>query len=350
LSVNRYHKKGVIGFHALFWIAYVAINTIMQWSQVSSANFFISEQITKYGCAILVFYSFLYLLRNNFGNYNYLIKLLFLVAIIVGYYILKYTINYKVLPVVSSYPQLTFEFPGFALPGVWWIGHYMLYAWGYWYYNKSLMVQAQNFELLTQKINLQHNFLKSQINPHFLYNTLGFLYTKTKKADAGAARGIYLLTEIMSYALEGDTKNNMAPLAEEVAHLENYIELNRLRFDGALQLHFEKTGSCDGIDIPHYTLITFVENAFKHGVVNNPAHPVRIALTCTPKEMIFTVENKKDLAESEPNSSGGVGLKNIQERLAVAYGNKHEVCVSQDEQMFRVKLTVWFMENKGIFA
>lgn len=238
---------------------------------------------------------------------------------------------------------------------------YSTYALLIWYARKSYLVERQlritetdrlnrdkeilqlkndNLSLENEKIKLKNNYLTSQINPHFLYNTLHFLYNKTETHNKQAAQCIYLLTEIMSYALENESQDSMINLEEEVTHLQNYIELHQLRFNNTLYIKVEKQGDFSGIRIPHYSLITFIENAFKHGIVNDAAYPLHISLKVNDSRLIFKVKNKKDNALKISKPSSGLGLKNIRERMRMVYGDKQNIEITETENEFDLTMEI----------
>ncbi|HAD14804.1 MAG TPA: hypothetical protein DCF33_20445, partial [Saprospirales bacterium] len=128
------------------------------------------------------------------------------------------------------------------------------------------ILQEQKLQLEMEKSQANFNFLKAQINPHFLHNTLNFLYAKSLPYSEELSEGILTLSDIMRYALDEQTRQDgKALLADEVEHVNNVIKINQLRFENQLQVHFTVQGSLEGLRIAPFVLITLVENAFKHG-------------------------------------------------------------------------------------
>lgn len=188
-------------------------------------------------------------------------------------------------------------------------------------------------ELEKQKLKAELSAIKYQINPHFLFNSLSFIYTKTLKTNPEAAHAVHLLSEIMSYALDDWDELGTVPLALEVEHMKKVIEMNQIRFNHALQIkYFEDIQSNDTSYIPTLALVTLVENAFKHGDLNDEKNQVTIELIATKNKIYFLVSNKKKTGPKEP--SKGIGLGNVKQRLELMYGIKHSFTIKEDKNYY----------------
>jgi LytS/YehU family sensor histidine kinase len=180
-------------------------------------------------------------------------------------------------------------------------------------------------------------FLRNQINPHFLFNSLNFLYAQVYPHSENAAKGILLLSETMRYALLEDNKGKVM-LAQEVKHLHNYIELNQLRFSNQLQVEFEVVGNIQFLMILPLVLITFVENCFKHGELADPVNPLVIHLVVKQNVLTFHTRNKKRLGPKE--RSTGIGLANIQKRLSIMYEGRYNLATKDEADFYTCDLTL----------
>jgi hypothetical protein len=141
------------------------------------------------------------------------------------------------------------------------------------------ILEEQKMQLEVEKSQANFNFLKAQINPHFLHNTLNFLYAKSLPYSPELSEGILTLSEIMRYALsEGNAKDGKAPLKDEIEHVRNVIKINQLRFSNKLNVRFDVEGVVNGAEIIPFILITLVENAFKHGDLKSNEYPIEIKL------------------------------------------------------------------------
>ena len=144
--------------------------------------------------------------------------------------------------------------------------------------NKELTIR--NTELELQKLKADYKFLKAQINPHFLHNSLNFLYSKSLPYSADLSEGILTLSEIMRYSLSNEENaEGKVLLSKEVEHIRNFIKMNQLRFDNKLLVNFEVKGVLSGVTILPFVLITVIENAFKHGDARDKEYPLDILLS-----------------------------------------------------------------------
>ena len=163
------------------------------------------------------------------------------------------------------------------------------------------ILEAQKLQLEVEKTQANFNFLKAQINPHFLHNTLNFLYAKSLPYSPELSEGILTLSDIMRYALsEGNAKDGKAPLKDEIEHVRNVIKINQLRFSNHLNVKFNVEGVINGATILPFIFITLVENAFKHGDLKSTEHPIEIYLFIKDNRLLFRCLNKKKI-RSEGN-------------------------------------------------
>jgi len=201
------------------------------------------------------------------------------------------------------------------------------------------ILEAQKLQLEVEKSEANLNFLKAQINPHFLHNTLNFLYAKSIPYSPELSEGILTLSDIMRYALsEGNAREGKAPLKDEIEHVRNVIKINQLRFSNNLNVNFEVSGVVNGAMIIPFVLITLVENAFKHGDLQKQEYPINIKLDINRNKLYFYCSNKKKSGPKE--LSTGIGLENIRKRLDLAYGDKYKFAVKDDAEFYTVELTI----------
>ena len=201
------------------------------------------------------------------------------------------------------------------------------------------ILEAQKMQLEVEKSQANFNFLKSQINPHFLHNTLNFLYAKSLPYSSELSEGILTLSDIMRYALsEGNAKDGKAPLKDEIEHVRNVIKINQLRFSNNLNVKFNVEGVVNGATIIPFVLITLVENAFKHGDLKSTEHPIDINLRVQDSKLYFYCRNKKKNGPKE--LSTGIGLDNIQKRLDLAYDKHYCLNVRDESDFYTTELTI----------
>ena len=158
------------------------------------------------------------------------------------------------------------------------------------------MQQRISRELENQKLKAELSFLKMQINPHFLFNALNNIYSLTvieKSKKAGDS--VLKLSEMMRYVLyEQEDEENKVSLDTEIKQLNNYIDLERLRHTGDLNMRFSIEGDTAGKRIAPLLLFPLMENAFKHGILSNPQKPLVIELKVDGQQLSFTIHNFKN--------------------------------------------------------
>ncbi|MES1219518.1 MAG: histidine kinase [Bacteroidota bacterium] len=201
------------------------------------------------------------------------------------------------------------------------------------------ILEAQKLQLETQISQANFNFLKAQINPHFLHNTLNFLYAKSLPYSEELSEGILTLSDIMRYALsKGNQKEGKAPLKDEIEHVNNVIKISQLRYSNQLKVNFEVSGDVEGAMIIPFVLITLVENAFMHGDLKNPDHPINIKLEVRGSRLYFYCHNKKRVGPKQ--LSTGIGLDNIKKRLDLAYGGNYKFTVRDEPEFYTAELNI----------
>lgn len=200
--------------------------------------------------------------------------------------------------------------------------------------NKTLENKILQAQLQIKEQELK--FLKMQIHPHFLFNSLntiyGFALTKKEEAPEMILKLSNLLDYIL-YQVEKPTVN----LQDEVNHLEDYISLEKMRFHDTLEVRFNKNISEDTIQVAPMLLIPFLENSFKHGKIIEGKLKVKLLLELINNELIFEIENTTDKAETK---NSGIGIENIQKRLEMLYPNAYSLQIKNQENQFNVKLKI----------
>jgi LytS/YehU family sensor histidine kinase len=204
--------------------------------------------------------------------------------------------------------------------------------------------EKQRVELQNQTVASELRFLKTQINPHFLFNTLNSLYALTLKKSDDAPEVVLRLSEMMRYMLY-ECNEPQVPLTKEVAYIENYLNLEKLRLSKTIDLKFNVSGDTSNLSISPLLFIPFIENSFKHGVANQIGEGfVHIDLICKEKELSFCVENSRtqnnSLGHHSGKRSGGIGLINVKRRLDLLYPNKNKLKIEEGLNTYKVCLCI----------
>lgn len=197
-------------------------------------------------------------------------------------------------------------------------------------------------DLETQNMQSELRFLKSQINPHFLFNTLNSLYALTLKKSDLAPEIVLKLSEMMRYMLY-ECNEKRVLLSKEINYLQHYIDLERIRQGKQAQITFEVSGDVQDLSIAPLLFIPFLENSFKHGIQSTLSQGgyVRIAMRIKGKQLHFHVENSKPgtLPARDPNRpSGGIGLVNVHRRLNLLYPNRYDLKIDDTPHSYAVEL------------
>ena len=200
------------------------------------------------------------------------------------------------------------------------------------------VLEEQKMQLEVEKSQANFNFLKAQINPHFLHNTLNFLYAKSLPYSTELSEGILTLSDIMRYALGPAARDGKVLLKDEIEHVRNVIKINQLRFSNNLKVNFDVNGVVNGATIVPFILITIVENAFKHGDLKCPDHPINIKINVQDGSMSFFCYNRKKSGPKE--ISTGIGLDNIKKQLDLTYGRNYSLNVKDEAEFYTAELTI----------
>ena len=203
--------------------------------------------------------------------------------------------------------------------------------------NKILQTQLQ---LKEQELKL----LKMQIHPHFLFNSLNTIYGFALKKGEETPKMILKLSNLLDYILYQIEKPSVS-LENEIYHLQDYISLEKLRFHDTLQVNLIKESAVENINIAPMMLIPFVENSFKHGAIVNGVLVINILIKKIDNTILFEVENS---IIEKSKSEGGIGLENIQKRLKMLYPNAHTLEINENDQRFKVSLTLQLSGLKTI--
>ncbi len=187
-----------------------------------------------------------------------------------------------------------------------------------------------------EKQKAELSYLRSQINPHFLFNTLNNINSLIRKNPEAAEQAVVRLSFLMRYMLNSSNKESI-PLAEEMEYIRNYIELQKLRLAKNFDLKFETKGCDISQAIEPLLLIGFIENPFKHALSGEETDFIDIRIECDGKNLELETKNSISGSKSEMVESG-VGIENVKKRLKLSYPNKHELEILKTDAAFCVKL------------
>jgi histidine kinase len=217
-------------------------------------------------------------------------------------------------------------------------------SWFIYRQHKDKLLQLQGLRTALGKSEADLRFLRSQINPHFLFNALNTLYGTALQEQADrTAGGIQRLGDMMRFMLHENHLQSI-PMSKEIEYLKNYIALMQLRTQASNSILIETIidDECPGFSIAPMLLIPFVENGFKHGISLREPSWLKLRLHCEQKRIVFEMRNSIHVRQGDDpeKDRSGIGLRNVLHRLKLLYPDRHEIYMHQDEKEFFVQLTI----------
>jgi len=201
-----------------------------------------------------------------------------------------------------------------------------------WFLNERIQRDLEN-----QRLSAELAFLKSQINPHFLFNSLNSIYSLAYQRSDNTPDAILKLSEIMRYMLYESNDNKVA-LEKELHYLQNYIDLQKIRFGSNAFIDFKIEGEVGNQRIVPLLLIAFIENAFKHGVANDRESAIQLLIRVDEQHLYFFIRNKKH--NNNRDASGGIGLSNVKRRLDLLYPRKYNLEIRDEIDTYTCELSL----------
>jgi sensor histidine kinase YesM len=338
--------------HILFWAALLVYDSLV-WGMVDGAirEKFISSLIelpVKAAATYFTLYFLIdrYLIQKKYGTF----LILLLLSMIVSGVILRMIAYYYLYP--AFYPE------GMSLPLFFWpkilisifvtysivaiVASFHLIKHYYRHQQTNQLLQQMAQQLEREKLAAELKLLKSQINPHFLFNTLNNLYALTLNRSEKAPLMVHKLSELMSYMLY-DSNQIEVPLEKEIQYIKNYIDLEKIRYGNRLDVKLSVYGNTNKIMIAPLLILPFVENSFKHGARNQLSDGwIHIDLEIQGQTITLKVENSKPDFQDEHSRTSGIGLANVKKRLEHLYVGRHKLQLfdEADTHMAILKLSL----------
>lgn len=323
-------------YHSLFWMVYILIMVLFRGREDGYMFVFTNELIKSFFYGMAVYFNIYYLIPNYLSEtkfVTYSVLLLFLVVIITPLSTICLYFRFTGFPdiqqsVIEAQPKLFLM--TFITLGVStilkiitdWIRH-----------------QTVKRELESQTMRSELRFLKSQINPHFLFNTLNNLYALTLKKSDKAPEIVLKLSEMMRYMLY-ECNERRVSLHKEVNYISNYLDLERLRQGKNMEINFALNGDVGSQKIAPLMFIPFLENSFKHGLNQVSEGFVNIQMDVEDTQLEMSIENSKPAMPRINHRSGGIGLQNVQRRLDLLYPEQYELNIDNQPGKYIVHLKI----------
>lgn len=337
----RNKNKEKIARHAIIWIAFWTTDFLFTYTFQQGRTAIIPFMFNALTNTIYFYICVFFIILPNFSRSKTLtvtaIFILLTVFVFVKMGIEKFlrTDNFITIAErkVTIIPYISFEF--------WRYSYMTFFSFAYWYYIKS--IREEQLRRITEEklFKTEIAFLKAQINPHFLFNTLNFVYNDVAGLSRRSGEAILSLTRLMRYSVES-TKSEQNTVEKELEAVEEYLKLQKLRFGDRLALKYTKHGSLFFFPIPPLVLISLVENAFKYGIQDDLTDPVTIDVRVDSSGLAFRCRNKKRLDFIDKETTA-VGHTNIRRRLEMAFPDSFHLKALDSSTHFEVELEIIWM-------
>lgn len=335
-------KNKAVSVHVLVWVVLLAVLYLVN---VRERPVDASILILVYGALNIVIFYVHYFLVNPLliGENRYWRAVIYMLVVLVVSISIKYGIASYYQDIILQYRDaennekvLTpLQYTVAALiTGLF----FMLLSTAVYVISSNFKSREHRKSLENEKLNAELAFLKSQINPHFLFNSLNNIYSLAYQKSEQTPEAILKLSEIMRYMLYESNEDTVL-LVEEINYLHNYIDLQKLRFKEKMYVDFHvDTDETDHRIMP-LLLISFLENAFKHGVSTDANKPIRIDIKVHNGRLHFKAENAKNHLNKD--QTRGVGLTNLKRRLQLGYPNRHTINIVESENYYSSELFLY---------
>ncbi len=267
-----------------------------------------------------------------------LLAYLFILAFIPVIILFRYVLEEIFCPAVFGFHNYNtgITMTGYLLDNKYFSIPYTAFGIIFYYVQSNKYKESEKMELQLEKRQAELYYLKSQINPHFLLNNLNNIYSLIYHKSDKSLFAVEQLCSLLQYMLY--EKNDLVMLSDELRYLDNFISLQKLRYNFELPLDVSIDTKDENIKIAPFLLIPLVENAFKHSTLNDHTIPLTIHLSANSKRLQFKVENKK--ADFHKDSTSGIGITNVKRRLDLLYTGRHTFSIEENDTRYKTTLTI----------
>lgn len=331
--------------HALFWVATVGFHMFTRTDLISAAGagHFIIETIIRNGLLALLIYLNLLVLIPRFAQKGYILRYTVLLIGALGMYVFikgahdvylhGYVLGNKAQQAFFSNFYYNASIATFYLAfGV------ALHLSKAWYFQRERIRQME-----IEKLNSELQYLKAQINPHFVFNSINTIYFQIDRKNETARQSLSSFSEMLRYQLY-ECNGDEISIEKEIEYLKNYVALQQMRKDENYRISFLEGEGLKGFVISPLLLIPFVENAFKHVSHFPGRNEVRIRLERMEKNLLLSVFNTKENKVMN-GTHAGIGLRNARRRLELLYSDRHELVIDDKPGSFEVSLSLRINEQ-----
>jgi len=335
--------------HFIIWLCYLTIFTV-SLSDTTGINvaFFRASQLVLLQ-AILFYFNIFILMPRMLEKHKYVIYFSSLITIVIILLGILYLLNPQMKPFGGFVPQgigKRADFPQkimlsrAIMRNVSSLSAIILLSIVYRLFSQKIAKEKQEATLQNENLLSEMKFLKSQVNPHFLFNALNNIYTLVLLKHDKAPAMLMKLSEMLRYMLY-ECNDERVPLNKEISYINNYIELQQLKTEGQQNIKIDIFGMDHNILIPPLLLIPFIENSFKHSKIEDTETGwVSISLDCSEKQIDFKISNSIPSIVLVKDKTSGIGLENAKRRLELLYPQEYKLQINETPQEFSVRLTI----------
>ena len=332
-------------FHIIFWICFFSFNVIRWGSYFNDYWYSFKSNLIEFPLHVLIVYFNIYfllprfILKKKYRAYILFFSLSLGILYVIRTGLIYFLVSENIWPEAYDAQQpFTFNHIAVVILGELYVVAFVtaIKLTADWIYERKRVEKLEEIQLKTEL-----DFLKSQIQPHFFFNTLNNLYALTLEKSDVAPSVVLKLSDIMQYVLY-DVKESYIRLYDEIKYIQNYIDLERLRYGERVNSNTEIIGEIDNVNVPPLLFLPFIENCFKHGVKENDMIDVNISFeNINNKTLIFKVINTFDQFLSS-NTTQGIGIKNVKRRLELLYKNdfKLNTIINNNEYCVELKIPI----------
>jgi len=326
-------SDSIVPIHIACWACYIGYEL--------GANYYVTDAISPlinivayYTSNIGLFYSQLYLLNRTISRQRpaYLKGILLTIALILVFLMIKVLLDCVLWPVKGTYDTRIHTIRRYAVLDLLRCINFIILSTLYWSAGYLHFLRGRS-------VAAENAYLRQQINPHLLFNTLNFIYNAVLRSSEAAANCVRLLADIMRYGLS-DAPGGKVPLEKELVQIRNLVEINRLRFNGKTFLEFRAEGNFGQAVIPPVILLTLTENIFKHGNLTNPDHPAKLDIRLTADNQLTYASSNLKKRTSGHRPERQTGLRNTLTRLELAYPGRFRLVSGGDDDFYQLTLTI----------
>ena len=351
MKLNWLNDKGrtiPLRYHIFFWVGYFVFN-VVRWGTYSGDYWYsIKSNLVEFPVHIvLVYVNIYYMIPRFILAKKYRKYIAFLIVALIISYAGRVGLNY-LLEIDYVFPEVGGIQQAFKYD------HIVVHILGELYVltfvtsiklTVDWVAERRSVEKIKKvQIKTELDYLNSQIQPHFFFNTLNNLYALTIEKSDMAPSVVLKLSDIMQYILY-EARDPYIRLYDEINYIQNYLDLERLRYGDKIISNMDIIGSLDEIKVPPLLFLPFIENCFKHGVTENDIIEVNIRLEIVKNKMLkFSVENMFEQFD-ETSAKHGIGIQNVKRRLELLFENNFELKTSIHGQKYSVELKIPINEN-----